>query len=296
MVKRCLFILILAGLPILLLAQPPRVLVVMAHPDDESTFSVTLYKIAKEHNGVVDLFVITNGEAGFKYSTLAEQYYNVALTNEQTGRAKLPAIRKKELKDAGKILGVHHCYFEDQVDNHYTLNEKEPLDTSWHVPAVKSNLTKLLAKGRYDFVFCLLPEVDTHGQHKAATLLALNVVAALPAKQRPVILGAVTENKNDPPRRFSQYNNYLLTQTVTDTALFKVDRNASFSYKNRISYKIIANWEIAAHKSQGFTEMSFNDGDVEAFWPFKLNRPEALKKAQALFETLKITPYPVKTY
>ena len=45
----------------------PHVLVVMAHPDDESTFSVTLYKIVKEQHGTVDLFIITNGEAGFKY-------------------------------------------------------------------------------------------------------------------------------------------------------------------------------------------------------------------------------------
>ena len=30
--------------------QGPHVLVVMAHPDDESTFSVTLYKIVKEQH------------------------------------------------------------------------------------------------------------------------------------------------------------------------------------------------------------------------------------------------------
>ena len=54
----------------------PRVLVVIAHPDDESILAVTLYKITREHGGVVDLFVITNGEAGFRYSTLAETYYH----------------------------------------------------------------------------------------------------------------------------------------------------------------------------------------------------------------------------
>jgi len=89
----------------------PRVLVVMAHPDDESILSVTLYKIAKEQHGTVDLFVITNGEAGYKYSLLAEQYYGVPLTVEKVGRALLPDIRKKELKDAGRILGVSKYYF-----------------------------------------------------------------------------------------------------------------------------------------------------------------------------------------
>ncbi len=61
----------------------PRVLVVVAHPDDESVFSVTLYKFAKEHNGLVDLAVITNGEAGYKYSVLAEGIYGKKLCNER---------------------------------------------------------------------------------------------------------------------------------------------------------------------------------------------------------------------
>jgi hypothetical protein len=35
-------------------APRPHVLVIIAHPDDESIFSVTLYKIAKEQHGKVD--------------------------------------------------------------------------------------------------------------------------------------------------------------------------------------------------------------------------------------------------
>jgi len=111
-----------------------RVLVVVAHPDDESIFSVTLYKIAKEQHGTVDLFVITDGEAGYKYSTLAEEYYHVDLTDKKAGIANLPRIRKKELRNAGNIIGVSNYYFEDQTDAHFGLDEKEPLDTSWNIP------------------------------------------------------------------------------------------------------------------------------------------------------------------
>ena len=64
----------------------PRVLVVVAHPDDESVLSVTLYKLAKEQYARVDLFVITNGEAGYRYSTLAEQFYGVSLANAGSAR------------------------------------------------------------------------------------------------------------------------------------------------------------------------------------------------------------------
>ena len=76
-------------------AQPPRVLIVNAHPDDEITCSATVYKITHELKGIVDLALITNGEGGYKYSTLAESYYNLELTNEKVGRENLPRIRKQ---------------------------------------------------------------------------------------------------------------------------------------------------------------------------------------------------------
>jgi LmbE family N-acetylglucosaminyl deacetylase len=277
-------------------ANGPRVLVVMAHPDDESTFAVTLYKIAKEQHGIVDLFVITNGEAGYKYATLAESYYGLELTDEKTGRANLPRIRKRELVNAGHILGVNEYYFIDQKDAHYTLNEREPLDTSWNVNVVNSRLRQVLTNNHYDFVFTLLPEATTHGAHKAAALIALNTVAKLPAGNRPVILGAVTCNNADTATRFSACAGYVQTRTLTDTANFKVDRTASFSYKNRVNYKVIANWEIAEHKSQGVTQMTMNNGDTEDFWYFAVNGNAGLQKTRALFRALSYTPYLPKTY
>jgi N-acetylglucosamine malate deacetylase 2 len=274
----------------------PHVLVVIAHPDDESIFSVTLYKIAKEHHGTIDLFVITDGEAGYKYATLAENYYGVALTDEKIGRNKLPRIRRRELRNAGHILGVDHYYFMNQRDSHYGLNEHDPLDTSWNVKSVKRKLNKLLIENHYDLVFCLLPVASTHGAHKAASLLALDAVANLPANKRPLILGAITRDKTEPVTKFSQYNNYEITQTTTDTPLFSVDRTACFSYKNRVSYKVIANWELAEHKSQGVTQMSMNDGDLEEFWYFKLNGEAGIAKCDSLFTWLRGVPYTQRVY
>ncbi|GAA4309960.1 hypothetical protein GCM10023149_04500 [Mucilaginibacter gynuensis] len=89
-------------------------LVVIAHPDDESELSVTLYKIAKEQHGTVDLYVITNGEAGFRYSALAAAYYNCKLMNAVEAKKRLPAIRRQELREAGKVLGISHTYFGHQ--------------------------------------------------------------------------------------------------------------------------------------------------------------------------------------
>ncbi len=271
--------------------ESPRVLVVIAHPDDESILSVTLYKLAKEQQSMVDLFVITNGEAGYRYSTLAEQYYGCTLTNAADARKKLPAIRKKELKEAAAVLGVSHIYYGDQHDSHFSLDEHEPLDTSWQVDAVRKQLHQLLSHNKYDYVYCLLPEAGTHAGHKAATLLALDAVAALPTEQRPVILGAALRDKTDTTRRFNSLAGYEHTLTSSQTPAFVIDRTVSFSYRNKINYKVIANWELAAHKSQGATQMTMNDGDLEEFWYFAINGPAAQAKTAQLFNRLEQSPY-----
>lgn len=277
-------------------ALPVHVLVVIAHPDDESTLSVTLYKIAKEQGGIVDLFVITNGEAGFKYSTLAETYYGVQLTDEKTGRSRLPDIRKKELKNAGRILGVTNYYFCDQRDDKYCLDEKSSMDSCWATANIHAKLVTLLSHHHYDFLFCLLPDAAEHGAHKAATILALRAVASLPAEKRPCILGVRTRNKTDSSRQFNGYSNYEETKPIENEALFKVDRTTGFSYQNKINYKVIANWEIAEHKSQGATQMTMNDGDLEEFWYFRQNGKEGVEKCAALFRSLEMPPYISKGY
>jgi hypothetical protein len=59
---------------------------------------------------------------------------------------------------------------------------------------------------------------------------------------------------------------------------------------NRMNYKVIANWEIAEHKSQGYTQMTMNVGDLEEFWSFSLNTPARLDWCRSLFEGLKTPP------
>ncbi|MBK6879153.1 MAG: PIG-L family deacetylase [Ignavibacteria bacterium] len=54
--------------------DPPKVLVVTAHPDDDAVFAATNYKIVHDLGGIVDLALVTNGEGGYKYSTLAGEY------------------------------------------------------------------------------------------------------------------------------------------------------------------------------------------------------------------------------
>ena len=277
----------------------PSALVVIAHPDDEAMCSVTIYKITKELKGTVDVAVITNGEAGFKYSTLAEAYYGVPLTDEKEGRKYLPQIRKQELMNAGKIIGVSNIFFLDQPDAKFNLDERDPLDTSWNVPLVMAHLKDIFAHHHYDFVFCMLPVPATHAGHKAASILALRTVQAMPLAERPVILGVSGSSKSDTTvRHFTQLKNYTETAVMGDTAMFHLDRTTPFGYNHALNYKMIATWEMAEHKSQGAYEMMLSRGgsDIENFWLFKINNAQAETKARQLFQQLSVVPYPTKTY
>ncbi len=295
--KKINLILIAILLSLSAFAQSPKVLVVTAHPDDETSMAAVIYKISHDLRGTVDQCVITNGEAGYKYSTLGNDYYGLELTDPEVGRANLPRIRKQELINAGKVIGMNNIFFLDQKDAHYGLDEHEPLDTSWNVAWINTRLKEILSKTKYDYVFCLIPVPETHGGHKAATLLALRAVKELPEAQRPIILGVSGSSKTDTAvLRFNQLRSYTETKMDGDTALYRFDMSAPFGYKGMLNYKIIVNWEIAEHKSQGTMQLYMNHGDYENFWYYALNNPAGKAKCKELFELLKKIPYKTREY
>ena len=271
----------------------------MAHPDDETTFAATLYKTATHLGGACDLVVITNGEGGFKYSTLSEPIYGLELTDEQVGREHLPAIRKRELLAGCAILQVREVVFLNQRDHRYTQDPHEVLDPAagvWDLPEVRARLADLLARGGYDFVFTLAPEPETHGHHKAATILALEAVAGLPVGERPVVLCATVTGGDEPAPTFAGLAEFPITSIRTDVAPLVFDRTTPFGYRGRLDYRIIVNWVIAAHKSQGTMQLAAGRGERELFYFFSLNGDDALPRARALFTRLAEPQYPAKTY
>ena len=166
----------------------PKVLLVVAHPDDEYFFAATVYRIAKELRGTVDQVVITNGEAGFRYSTLAEPYYNAKLTDEHAAQVRLPEIRRRETLAAGRVLGIRRHHFLNQRDARFTLDPEEAFRL-WDTEAVTRWIAGLMERERYEFVFGVLPTADTHGHHQSATLIALDAAGRLSESDRPVLLG-----------------------------------------------------------------------------------------------------------
>ena len=270
--------------------KPVRVLLVVAHPDDEYEVAGTIYRISKELFGTVDQVIITDGEAGYRYSSLAVPYYGIDPTNEAVGRARLPGIRKEEARRAGRILGIQHQWFLNEKDDHFTLDPGESLHRSWHEQRILRVLEQRLSKGHYDFVFVLLPSEQTHGEHKAASILALEAIELLPAGERPIVLGAQAGEGDPAP--YKSLSGYPLTATDSLHPLFQFDRNARFGYQQSLSYQIVVDWVIAEHKSQGLFQTRCLQDRFENFWLFTVNRTSAAGRAESLFAA--IAPRPVR--
>ncbi|MBS1518444.1 MAG: PIG-L family deacetylase [Bacteroidetes bacterium] len=278
---------------------PPKILVVTAHPDDDALFAGTNYKIIHDLKGTVDLALITNGEGGYKYSSLAEDIYGHQLTNEDTGRKYLPAIRKKELEAGGKIIGIRNYYYFDQKDNRYLTSEfiKEILDSNiWDIGFIRSKLKEILVNGNYDFVFVMTPTKETHAHHSASAILALQAIESLEPDKRPVVLGGSGSSLSDTVNYiYRGFEGYPVTN-VSDSIPFRFDRTQKFGYKDVLNYKIVVNWLIAEHKSQGTMQLLMNRGDIENYWYYDINPESGKEKTKRLFDKLKINYYPKLEY
>jgi len=260
-----------------------KVLAVVAHPDDEYAFAATTYRIARELGGIVDKLVISNGEAGYRYSVLAERIYGLHLTDEKIGRANLPEIRKQESLAAGNILGIRQHHFLDQKDAAFTLDAEEA-ESGWDQKAVREFMARLLRDENYGFVFTLLPAQGTHGEHKAATILALEAIGSLRQDQRPVVFGVAAGSSAETPPEFTELRGYPVTEAGADVQEFR--RSQPFGFHDALNYEIIANWVIAAHKSQGLFQMDAGRHDVERFWRFEASGTHSRETARRLFERL----------
>ncbi|MEP7146648.1 MAG: PIG-L family deacetylase [bacterium] len=277
----------------------PKVLVVTAHPDDDAAIAGTNYKIVHDLKGTVDIALITNGEGGYKYSTLAEEIYGLELTDEAIGRKYLPDIRKKELEAGGKIIGIRNYYYFNQKDHRYvtTKDIKEILDSNiWDLDYIRSELKNIIQREKYDYVFIIIPTLNTHAHHSSVGILALETVNSLDSSDRPVILGVSNVRVSDTSKFvYHGLPGYPITN-VSDTGAFIFDRTQKFGYKDVLDYKIIINWLIAEHKSQGTMQLLMNQGDYEAYWYFDINPASGKEKTRELFEKLKINNYKKKEY
>lgn len=277
-------------------AKGPRVLCVIAHPDDETAFAATMYKTTTFLDGIVDVLLLTNGEGGYKYATLSEPIYRMALTEPSVGRRHLPRIRRREQVAGLKILGARRLIGLAQKDHRYTRNPREVLAPDagvWDLAKVRSSIAGMLAETRYDYVFVFLPVPSTHGHHQAATILTLEMIARLPVLERPIVLGAGASDDDLP---FVALDGFPITKLREGAPPLVFDRTQKFGHKARLDYRIIVNWLIAEHKSQGTMQLAMNRGERERFFLFDVSPPGAEAKARAYFDALHRPQFPTRAY
>lgn len=273
-----------AALPALQ-AEPAglKVLIVVAHPDDEYAFAASVYRLARELGAVVDQVVISDGGGGYRYSALAEQVYSLPLTDERIARERLPEIRRRETLAAGKILGIRKHHFLHQRDGGYA-SDPACAEVEWDQAAVREFLLQLIRAERYQYVFTLLPTTDTHTHHRAATLLALDAVQSFPASERPVVLAAEAAASSEPHREYFALPGYPITAASAET--YEFSRTRHFGFRNALSYTIVVNWVIAEHKSQGLFQTDVGKHDVERFWLLAQDNSRESHAARELFRAL----------
>lgn len=262
--------------------DPPRVLLVTAHPDDDAIFSATVFKTTHLLDGTVDLAIMTNGEGGYRFSTLGNYIYDKELDREEVGRAWLPQIRKKELMAGGDIVGLRNYYFFDQLDEQFSLDPAVPLE-NWDVDYITMRLQEIIRKENYDFVFTMMPTEQTHAHHKVSAILALRAVEEMEPEERPLIVATSMLRSVDEEMPFEVLEDYPITRIDRSVEPFEFDRTQTFGHEDRMDYTIIANWVIAEHKSQGTMQALMNAGLLEQYWYYDLNPADGEEKLREFF-------------
>lgn len=212
-------------------------LVVTAHPDDESMMAATMARYADEGK-VVALVTCTRGEGGGNG------------TGKESGAA-LGAVREAELRKCLGILGVRHLYFLDQLDWAYTESVRATLAKWGHDESLR-RLVRLVRLLRPEVVCTMdpAPVGGQHGHHQAAGRLATEVFEAA---ADPTAFPELSRNEGLSPWRVRK----LYWSSWGPNATVRIDtggqaRGALAAGQAGKTYVDIANEAERNHRSQGF--------------------------------------------
>jgi LmbE family N-acetylglucosaminyl deacetylase len=259
------------------------VLVVIAHPDDETLFGGFIHALTHKLNASVDLVCVTNGEGGYAHAGTSESLYgNLKLSTESIGRKHLPRIRQQELLGSGRILGVRKYFFYDQADLKSTrdINKiySEQWDKEWVIQQFQQTIKNGNGNDGYDLMIIMLPNVNSHGHHTASGLLALEAIDRLQRNKSaniiiPTVIGGSEYVLTQPP----SYPADPLAAVLTNVTKFEFRFNLKWKTSNSrvVDYQTILLWMAAEHKTQGglINEiLSETDRNNEQYFYFAINQ------------------------
>jgi LmbE family N-acetylglucosaminyl deacetylase len=282
------------------LADGPRVLGVIAHPDDEFAFAGVLFKTATHLGGVCELFTITDGQGGFKYATFGAALHGLDLTDETVGRRELPRIRLQEQLESARLLGVRTLHYLGQRDHRYTTELAEVLGPDadvWDLALVRRALDERLTRGHYDFVLVHAPTVTTHAHHQAASLLAVEAVQRMAPEGRPLVLcSEVEDGPDNGPPWIAPATKEVCPAARTTAGPFTFDRAQPLGYRGRLDYQLVINAAIGRHVTQGTMLRLIAQGTREEYWLLGDDSEAARLRCAQWFTRLAEPQYPSREY
>jgi LmbE family N-acetylglucosaminyl deacetylase len=160
------------------------VLLVVAHPDDETGVSAYLAQLLDQHKRVAAVY-LTHGEAGHN--------------NMGPERAtSLGTVREMELRHAMTKLGVENVWFLDGLDT----PSQDVLQSlgRWHHGAALEEVVRMVRLTRPEVIITWLPAIfigENHGDHQASGVLATEAfdIAGDPSVFPAQLAGSVHTNE-----------------------------------------------------------------------------------------------------
>lgn len=144
-----------------------HVLVVLAHPDDE-TFGC---------GGTIALFSQSGTPVTYVCATLGQMGRNMGNPFFAT-RESLPHVREAELEEACQILGIKHLIKLGLRDKMIEFEEPE---------ALISRITQIIREVKPSLVFTHYPGYAVHPDHNAIGELTIKAISRLSHDERPVV-------------------------------------------------------------------------------------------------------------
>lgn len=154
-----------------------RIVVVLPHPDDEGIMAGTLARHI--HQGkIVTYACLTLGEMGRNMG-------NPLFAN----RVTLPLIRKQELLEACKRIGIEDVRMWGYHDKTIEFEEQDKLS---------QRIAELLLELQPEIVYTFYPGHSVHPDHDATGAAVVQAVKKLPGSGRPVVrCVAFSSNRKD---------------------------------------------------------------------------------------------------
>ena len=157
--------------------EAKRILVVLAHPDDEVfPMSGTLARYIHEGSRVTYV-CLTLGEMGRNLG-------NPPFAN----RVTLPSVRRKELEKSCSIIGIQDLRMWGYHDKTIEFEPHEPLD---------QRITDVIEEIKPEIIFTNYPGYGVHPDHNACGAAVIRAAAKIPPAERPVVMCAAFPTGND---------------------------------------------------------------------------------------------------